>query len=207
MVPVLWATIFWVGYETRACASFVSKLCEQGETSCEKDRGWLNRCGEAASMDVPEQCRAAYFIFRLIVVVVRRVQGLIYLPFILILFMVVARADFFDAMNFPLPLVFVTFLALGYALVTTVLLRRSAEAARKRILEHFEGMLIKPEVADGLPPPKSDQIKLVMDRVRTTREGVFAPFSRQPAVQALLLPFGGYGSVQIAQYFLTNLNV
>jgi hypothetical protein len=32
--------------------------------------------------------------------------------------------------------------------------------------------------------------------------GAFAPFTQQPALQALLLPFGGYGSVQLVEYLM-----
>jgi hypothetical protein len=46
-----------------------------------------------------------------------------------------------------------------------------------------------------------------MKRIRGTSEGAFARFSEQPALQALLLPFGGYGSVQLIQYVLANWNL
>ncbi len=39
-----------------------------------------------------------------------------------------------------------------------------------------------------------------MERIRNTREGAFAPFPQQPALQALLLPFGSYGGVQLIEY-------
>lgn len=39
-----------------------------------------------------------------------------------------------------------------------------------------------------------------MSRIRNTHAGVFAPFAQQPALQALLLPFGGYGGIQIIEY-------
>ena len=32
--------------------------------------------------------------------------------------------------------------------------------------------------------------------------GAFAPFTQQPALQALLLPFAGYGSVQLVEYLI-----
>ena len=41
-----------------------------------------------------------------------------------------------------------------------------------------------------------------MERIRSTREGAFAPFTQQPALHALLLPFGGYGGVQLVEYLI-----
>ena len=64
----------------------------------------------------------------------------------------------------------------------------------------------QPAAADGAaasparPPISAEQIKILMDRIRSTREGAFAPIAQQPALQALLLPFGSYGGVQLIEY-------
>ena len=39
-----------------------------------------------------------------------------------------------------------------------------------------------------------------MERIRNSHDGAFVPFAQQPALRALLLPFGGYGSMQIIEY-------
>jgi hypothetical protein len=44
------------------------------------------------------------------------------------------------------------------------------------------------------PAITAEQIQVLMERIRNTWEGAFAPVSQQPALQALLLPFGGLGS-------------
>ncbi|NJO67628.1 MAG: hypothetical protein HC826_01380 [Rhodospirillales bacterium] len=202
-VPVLWAVIFWVSYETRTCASFLKVVSGLEHVQLER----LTVCKEADNT-VPRACKEPYVAFRLIVQVTKRIQALIYLPFILILFMVVARSQIFDALDFPLPLVLLTGFALSYALLTAALLRRRAEAARAGILEQLECLLLKtPEEGDDKPSVRPDQVKLMMERVRGNREGAFAPFSRQPALQALLLPFGGYGGLQIIEHFLINANI
>jgi hypothetical protein len=43
----------------------------------------------------------------------------------------------------------------------------------------------------------------LMERIRNTQEGAFAPISQQPALQALLLPFGGLGGVQLIEYLMS----
>jgi len=52
------------------------------------------------------------------------------------------------------------------------------------------------------PPVYTEKIDRLMRRIRNTNTGVFAPFAQQPALQALLLPFGGYGGVQIIEYLV-----
>lgn len=214
--PVLWLVIFWVGYETRACARFI-------ETLSNAQSVWPTRLldREEAATGVPRAHLDDYLDFQLILLATQRIHWLIYLPFVAILFMMLSRSDLFDAMDFPLALIFVTGLALAYALYSAVLLRRSAESARAKALEHYETRLLTQARATDSPPPaaadraaagparppiSAEQIKILMERIRSTREGAFAPIAQQPALQALLLPFGGYGSVQLIEY-LINLKV
>ena len=200
--PLLWLVIFWVGYETRACSRFIETLI--GARSL-----WppVLLDHEEASTGVPSAHLDDYLDFKLIVHATQRIHWLIYLPFVGILFLVLSRSNFFDTMDFPLALVFVTGLALTYALYSAVLLRKSAEAARARVLKNYETRLLTQTRATDSQPPfmmaspvSAEQIKILMERIRGTREGAFAPFAQQPALQALLLPFGGYGSVQIIEY-------
>ena len=89
------------------------------------------------------------------------------------------------------------------------------EAARTKALEHYDARLLVQEGQKDSPPPvdasipaatstpiNAEQIKLLMERIRNTREGPFASFTQQPALQALLLPFGGYGGLQLVEYLI-----
>jgi hypothetical protein len=209
---VLWLVIFWVGYETHACARFIEILSD-------KRTVWPEQIltHEETETGVARAHLGDYLDFQMIVSATGRIHWLIYLPFVSILFMVLARSDLFDAMDFPLSLLFVTALALAYALCAAVLLRRSAEAARAKVLAHYEARLLTqarpkdsppPAAADAAaagptqPPISAEQIKLLMERIRSTREGAFAPFTQQPALRALLLPFGGFGGVQLVEYLI-----
>ena len=210
---VLWLTIFWVGYETRACTRFIEAL--SGVTNEWPDQ-LLARAEKEAG--VPRAFLDNYLNFKLIVHATQRIHWLIYLPFVGILFMVLSRSNFFDAMDFPLPLIFVVGLALCYSLLSAFLLRRSAESARGKAIEHYETHLFLQQApandnqlqtmtggdaADpSRPPINVEQIKLLIERIRNNREGAFAPFAQQPALRALLIPFGGYGSVQIIEYLV-----
>jgi hypothetical protein len=38
--------------------------------------------------------------------------------------------------------------------------------------------------------------------MKTTREAAFLPLTQQPAVRALLIPFGGFGGVSLIEYLV-----
>ena len=207
---VLWPIIFWVGYEARACAQFIKTL---SNVPNEGPEGLLVR--EAEKTGVPREHLNDYLNFQLIVRATKRIHQLIYLPFVSIFFMVLARSNFFDAIDFPLALFFVIGIALAYTLCSVHLLRQRAESARDTALERYETRLLTQARAKASPPPvliarpakdpvrlpiSAEQIKILMERIRNTREGAFAPFAQQPALKALLLPFGGYGSVQLIEF-------
>jgi len=46
------------------------------------------------------------------------------------------------------------------------------------------------------------QFPALIDQVRNLREGAFAPFFEQPLVQAILVPLGGAGGIQLLQMFV-----
>ena len=48
----------------------------------------------------------------------------------------------------------------------------------------------------------AEQIGILTTLIRETRRGPFAPLSQQPFMQAVLLPFGGYGGVQLIEYLM-----
>jgi hypothetical protein len=69
---------------------------------------------------------------------------------------------------------------------------------RTKALENYENL----RSSQTWPPINAEEIHLLMERIRNTHEGAFVPFAQQPSLQALLLPFGGYGSVQIIEYLV-----
>ncbi|CAG9932140.1 hypothetical protein [Candidatus Nitrotoga arctica] len=239
---VLWLVIFWVVFQTRACEQFIKMLSNMRslwpEELLEQEEG---------ETGVPRAFLADYLDFKLVMSVAQRVHWLIYLPFIPIFFMAIARNELFDAMYFPLVLAFFIGLVLVYALCCEVLLRRAAVMARNKALDYYEMLLWRtlasrppksnakknpedgssgPGTVNGVvaspaskddsastatnnkdsdstePPIRAEQIKLLMERIRSNREGVFAPITEQPALRALLMPFGGFGGVQLFEYLM-----
>lgn len=195
--PVFWLIIFWIGYEIRACTQFIEAL---GHVRRQWPTQLLDR--EADETGLPRPYLDYYLDFQLIVAVTHRIQWLIYLPFISILFLVIARSDLFDAMDFPLTLILIVIVALLYTLYTARLLSKSATAMRSKVLTHYEQVLLR--LAQPRTQAQShisaEQIKRLIEQIRNTREGAFVPFTQQPALQALLLPFGGFGGAQLIDY-------
>lgn len=228
-VVILWGVIFWTSYEARACARLIEAV---NKTSRPHVWSPLPVNSIEARFAGRTEDLADYLDFRLIARATQRIQWLIYLPFVSILFIVLARSDLFDAMDFPPPLIAVVVLSLCYAIYSEMLLRRCAVNARTQALKEYEDQLFALEGRGHNPAPagtggatsdtaeviavvnnaqadstqsriSAEQIQFLMERIRNTHEGALAPFSQQPALQALLLPFGGYGGVQLIEYMMS----
>ena len=159
---ILWFTIFWASYEARACARLMDTLRKENHwwspPPKEKKEGKFSESAEDL---------ACYFDFRLIIRATQRVYLLIYLPFISLLFLVVARTGLFDAMDFPPFLLFISFLALCYAVYTQLVLHRCAIMTRAKVLKDLEEKRFKLET--GCPLNRSDK-KLKGTRMLPTHE-------------------------------------
>ena len=190
---VLWLTIFWVGYETRACTQFIEAL--SGVPN--KWPGQLLARTERET-GVPRAQLDDYLDFQLIVRATKRIEWLMHLPFVSLLFIVLARSNFFSAMDFPLALVFVIGLALTYTFHSAWLLNKRAKKMRNRVLTYYKEKRSTP----AWPSLNTEPIDRLISRINNTREGTFVSLAQQPALQALLIPFGGYGGVQIIEYLV-----
>jgi hypothetical protein len=213
---LLWGIVYWVGYETHVCAAFVKLVSNEGEVLLPRTCS----CKDAKKDGVTGKLCRPYFAFRLVARATGRIQELIYAPFVLILFIVFSQSGLFDATDFPVLLLLFVGLASAYALFCVLMLRRSAESARRRILKRLNLMRFEPQpiddvVAEPAPdgsasvnlPAQQRHLDDLIEVVRTSKAGAFASIWRQPALQAILLPFGGYGSVEIARHMLSAVDL
>ena len=126
------------------------------------------------------------------------VARLIYFPFIVISLMVLSRSPFFDNWTIPTGL----FIVLGAAVLIVcgcaVLLRASAEDARRRVLSLLDDDLIRLKGSEGRT---GAQIEAMIARVKALHDGAFAPYSQQPLFRALLLPLSTFGGTALLDYF------
>ena len=118
------------------------------------------------------------------------VAKLIYFPFIVISLMVLSRSPFFDNWTMPLGLIVVLGSSVLIVSGCAILLRRSAEEARQKVLKMLSDDLIRLKGDEGRT---GQQIEAMIAQVRALHEGAFAPFSQQPFFRALLLPLSTFG--------------
>jgi len=155
----------------------------------------------------------------------RSVDYLIFLPFIILSLMIISRSDYFDRWHMPLQLAFVIILGACIALSSAVRLRRTAEDARKLVLDNldvaYKMQVFKESNLEALgkklvnQPGNQDifceyrlaeRIELLIQDIRNIKEGPFAPLSQHPIVSAIAMPFGGVGGLYLIDYF-ANIGV
>jgi hypothetical protein len=128
----------------------------------------------------------------------RVVAKLIYFPFIVISLLVLSRSTFFDNWTMPIGLIIVLGSSVLIVSGCAVLLRNSAEDARRKVLKLLDDDLIRLKGDEGRT---GQQIEAMIAQVRALNEGAFAPFSQQPVFRALLLPLSTFGGSALLDYF------
>lgn len=126
------------------------------------------------------------------------VGKLIYYPFIILLIMFVARTPYFDNWDFPISLIIIFLLNSTYALVCAMRLRREAEKTRELAIKRLKKELVK--AAAGRSTRSTEQIKAMIEDVRSIQQGAYSPFSENPVVHAILIPSGGMSLLTLLRF-------
>lgn len=113
-------------------------------------------------------------------------------PFFVIALFLVSRASFFDRWHIPVPVWTAMGLNMGLAVFAVVILWRSAEGARSISAEIISRLQIEAETADR--SELATYIGGFAEDVKEMSQGAFAPIWRQPFVQAILAPLGGWAA-------------
>jgi hypothetical protein len=79
-------------------------------------------------------------------------------------------------------------------------LRLAAEQARDIALRRLNSELLRAIAREDATAKAL--LETVIAAVQGVTEGAYRPFTQQPIVRALLIPFGGYGGLAIIEYFL-----
>ena len=127
---------------------------------------------------------------------------LIVFPFILVGLLVVARSQLFDnwAISGAVLAGLVCFVL--WSIAMAALLNFGAEIARRRAIERMEEDLLWLQGRGDKYKALAERFPTLIDKVRRLRQGAFAPFFEQPLVQAILVPLGGAGGVQLIEMFM-----
>jgi hypothetical protein len=161
---------------------------------------------------LPEQHLEHWIDLRAVVELTKSVNTFIYFPFLVLLLLVVARSSLFDSLNFPLPLVAVLCGVVLYLVYCAVSLRSAAENARSVALSHYKDQLLLAKGGQVPDVPSTNavpvdagklraQLEEIIERIKSTKDGAFAPLLQQPFLKGLLIPFGGFGGMSLLEYF------
>ena len=132
------------------------------------------------------------------------VAPLIVGPLVIVAMLVVARSRLFDNWAITLPVALAICALLIWLVLLAVLLKLAAERARDKALRQMQADLLwlSGLGAASLLAPLVEPFKKLIDEVRTTHHGAFAPLFEQPLFQGLMVPLGGIGSTQLFDYLL-----
>jgi len=196
-VAVLVVLIFSVVDATRMSTGLLRALAERPTDWPRRTLArFERRCG------VPARLLEGYVDFEFIVALTRGVSRFIYYPFVVLMLLVASRSTVFDSWDFPLPLLALVATAALYATWCALSLRRAAESARAQIVAGYEDECLRLRAAAGGGDGErlATGVCTLVERIKGSRAAAFLPLTRQPAVRALLIPFGGFGGLSLVEY-------
>jgi hypothetical protein len=126
------------------------------------------------------------------------VGSLVYLPFILLFLIIMARNSVFERWGLTPSVVALLTVSTVIIVFAAIRLRETTESARTNALKSLTDQLI---VAKGAGNDKLvRQLELMVNEVRELRQGAFAPYTDQKFIRALLLPLAGFASTALIEY-------
>lgn len=190
--------MFYVVDATRLCRRLITIMIG---TRIEWPRRLLAR--EAAKYNVEQTYVHEWLGIQFIAKRTAVISAMIYYPFVIVFLMAVARHSYFDRWDFPAGLLVIFALNALYAFGNGVLLRRSAEQAKREAVRQLKDRL---KNLSGEPVGKQIKrrhIERMVELIEHTQEGAFLPFTQHPLFGAIALPTGGTGLVFLLEYLAT----
>ncbi len=197
-ILILWISVFWVGYEAKIIVQII-ELFRKGNVHWGKERIKLivEQLNFSFPQKVNKKLQFSYLNFQFIAALSERIGKLIFLPFAMVFFLVIARNELFEKLDFPFPLILLSFVAISYVLFTFYLVRSNAVKLRDDLLNQCQIALSHDPKPDQIEP-----INQLINSINTTKKGVYASFTQRPAIQAFLLPLSGLGGNELINYLM-----
>jgi hypothetical protein len=129
---------------------------------------------------------------------------LVYYPFIILALMIFARSKFFDNWDAPIGLIIIFSITAILTLGSAFYLRYVAEKTRKTVIKNITNMkvFLTAQSKSTAHDVMEKQIDIALIQIQEINEGAFQSLTRDPAVQAILIPFGGVGGVMLLENLL-----
>jgi hypothetical protein len=125
------------------------------------------------------------------------VSGLIYYPFIVLSLLLLSRSTYFDDWRLPTAVMLMASLCVLLVLGCVVALRLSAEKSRHHALIDVRDALLRANDHSATGTATTGQLDLLRRQIEDLHEGALAPFSQQPLLKAVLLPFATLGGTNL----------
>ena len=124
-------------------------------------------------------------------------------PFIVVFVMIVSRLSIFDRWDWPPALIAIISINSAYAIFAALVLRRTAEGARRGALARLKTDRLRCRAAND--KACVDFLNNIIKEIDELKKGAFAPISQQPALRAILVPLGGLGTAAVLELLLTTM--
>jgi len=196
--PLVIFLLFLVVDVTRLCGRFIREVSLQIPTAWPP--AGATRFRAASNVDADDLSHWLDICF--IAEWTETVGRLFFYPFIVVVLMMVARSAIFDNWTTPIGLIVAFGLTFIYAVGCGLYLRKTAETARRVVVEQLTGSLIKAKGEGESRRATAEQLSLLIDGVKAMRRGSFAPLSQQTLIRAALLPLSGASGIAVIEYLL-----
>jgi len=131
--------------------------------------------------------------------------GRFYLPFLVMLLMIVSRSRLFDNWGWPLSMILINVFGLMLVAACAFLSRRAARKVRDQALEHLDPHIVaaRGRGRSGGRRPNLADLESIREAIMGVRRGAYARIFYDPAFLSILIPTVGYGVfVLLCQYVL-----
>lgn len=196
-VGLLILLIFFVVDATMLCERFIKKLGQGPTTRWPRESLDIWSSSIPGMRKIPEECLNIQLMAKRTEVV----GSFVLYPFIVIFLMILSRINLFDKWDWPVSLVLVLSINSICALSCAFILRRSAKEAKDTTMEYLKRKKLQAEGDDT----RVQQLSLIIQEIESLKRGAFAPLSQQPALRAILMPFGGLGTAWLLEYFTKSI--
>ena len=181
---------FYVVDQIRLCTDLIRALASKRTRWPEAARAWAAKKFGTTGPVADEFLDNKFIGLR-----TKTVNHLIFYPFIVLAVVIVARNRFFDDWRWPLAISMMVGLLFVASALCAFTLRGAAERARRSSLKRLDSELQQALVADDTP--RIELVRKIIDDIKNDKTGAFAPLGQLPVVQAILVPFGGLGTVAL----------
>lgn len=198
---VLAFACFWTRDHVRLCVDLVDRLASR-RTVWPANRQNI-RSAERRGLELIDI--GDYLDIRVIGPLTQALSWTILYPFLLLALYILSRAAFFDCWTWPFIVSCIVVVLLASILLSAARLQRTARRARESTLKILRLSQLE-AISLGAASPKhkarAEQFGVLIREVETFDQGALGPWTSNPIIGALLLPFGGASAASLIDSLL-----